>query len=125
MTPKSKAKKKGDALEKSPKASKDKEEKKDKKEEAKASPKPAKDAAKKPAAKKKKKGGNAPLRMAKKEILYRNSPGLSQLQTEYESKLWPKHFLEDVANSRIDRFTLLEEKKEQKKLAEAKKAEAK
>ena len=110
VTPKQKKGKKGkkgkDEKEEDTKT-KGKEEKKEEKKSDSKPKKPKKEAT----GVKKKKAGDAPLRFHKKEVLYRNSPGLSQLQTDYESKLWPRHYLDNVMENRMKRFDEIEEEK--------------
>ena len=107
---KSKEEKEEDKESKTPKGKEGKAGKDGKKEEEKEAKKKVEP--KKAAQGVKKKGkGDAPLRVGKKEILYRNSPGLSQLQIDYESKLWPRHYLEEVMNTRMKRFDEIEEEK--------------
>ena len=60
--------------------------------------------------KKTKKRKAAPI--ARKKIDYwSNSPGLTQDQKDYESKIWPRHYLENVMNKRIVRFDEIENQK--------------
>ena len=110
-TPKKKKgkKKKGDADK-----NKDDEEKAAKAKEAEKAEKEAKDKKKKAVAPKHNKKKDAPLKMNKKIELFRNSEGLSQSQKDYESKLWPRHYMPNIMEERMKRFGEIEEAKNKK-----------
>ena len=48
-----------------------------------------------------------PKIVVKKEY-FSNTPGLTDQQLDYESKLWPRHYKEKVVNTRMRRFEEIE-----------------